>query len=70
MMPRGTLPFWWSFAGFIALALMHIVFWTITQPVNRRWLAGVPLTGAARHFFSAGGKKAHGTIDVNQQDQW
>jgi len=70
MMPRGTLPFWWSVAGFIALALMHIVFGTITQPLNRRWFAGVPLTGAARRFFSAGGKKAHGTIDVNQQDQW
>jgi len=45
------------------------VFWTITQPVNRRWSADVPLTGTARRFFSAG-KKAHGTIDVNQQDQW
>jgi len=70
MMPRGTLPFWWSVAGFIVLALMHMVFWTITQPGNRRWFAGGPLTGAARRFFSAGGKKAHGTIDVNQQDQW
>ena len=70
MMPRGTLPFWWSVAGFIALALMHIVFGTMTQPVHRRWFAGVPLTGAARRFFSAGDKKAHGTIEVNQQDQW
>ena len=70
MMPRGTLPCWWSVAGFIAVALMHMVLWTITQPVHRRWFAGVPLTGAARRFFSAVGKKAHGTIEVNQQDQW
>ena len=27
LMPRGSAPFWWSFVGFLALALMHAEGW-------------------------------------------
>jgi len=66
MMPRGTAAFWWSFAGFLALAFMHLVFWVITQPVNRNWLATVPLTGAARQFFGVNRKQSNVAAD----DRW
>ena len=34
-MPPGTTAFWWSFSGFLALVIMHGIFWTVTQRVNR-----------------------------------
>src|ERR1700742_4984776 len=51
LMPRGSAPFWWSLAGFVALAVMHAVFWTVTQPVNRYWTANLELSAGARSFF-------------------
>src|SRR5882762_5168724 len=51
LMPRGSAPFWWSLAGFIALAVMHAVFWTVTQPVNRDWATHLKLSDGGRHFF-------------------
>jgi hypothetical protein len=51
LMPRGSTPFWWSLAGFVALAVMHAVFWTVTQPVNRYWAANLKLSSGARRFF-------------------
>src|SRR5437899_9251567 len=44
LMPRGSAPFWWSFIGFLALALMHAVFWIVTQPVNRHWTANLKMS--------------------------
>jgi uncharacterized membrane protein len=46
--PCGAASFWWSVAGFIGLAIVHAIFWTVTQPVNRYWAAirmpsGAPL---------------------------
>jgi hypothetical protein len=46
--PRGAAPFWWSLAGFVFLAIMHAIYWMVTQPVNRYWAAvrkpaGAPL---------------------------
>jgi hypothetical protein len=52
---------------------MQLVFWTVTQPVNRHWVAGLPLSGAARSFFSAG-QGAHQTVIddscVRFRDRW
>lgn len=53
LMPRGNPAFPWALLAFLSLLAMHLVFWTVTQPVNRHWVAGLPLSGAARSFFSA-----------------
>lgn len=37
--PHESGSFWWSVAGFIGLAIVHAIFWTVTQPVNRYWAA-------------------------------
>src|SRR5215831_5426822 len=50
-MPRGSAPFWWSVFGFVALAIMHTVFWTVTQPVNRHWTANIRISPNAQQFF-------------------
>ena len=39
--------------AFLALLIMHAIFWTITQPVNRFWLKNQPLNRLGRKFFSA-----------------
>jgi hypothetical protein len=70
LMPRGTLAFWWSLAGFLALVITQVVFWTVTQPVNRHWVAGLRLTGAAQRFFSVDPTRQQGAVQVSEQDQW
>jgi len=53
VMPQGSTPFWWSLAGFLALTVMHAVFWIITQPVNRYWASNLKLSTAGQRFFGA-----------------
>jgi len=52
--PQGTAPFWWSLAGFLAVAGMQAVFWTVTQPVNRHWTANLRMSSGGRQFFGVG----------------
>jgi hypothetical protein len=37
-MPHGSAAFWWAITGFLAMAIMHCIFWTVTQRVNRYWV--------------------------------
>jgi hypothetical protein len=69
LMPRGSAPFWWSLAGFLALAVMHGVFWTVTQPVNRYWAANFKLSSSAHRFFGVGGKEL-GANESPRADDW
>ncbi|MGI8524692.1 MAG: DUF1772 domain-containing protein [Pseudolabrys sp.] len=50
--PTGTLAFWLTFAALLALAAMHAIFWLITQPVNKFWVAGEKLGDMSARFFS------------------
>ena len=54
--PRETAALWWAITGFLAMAIMQAIFWTVTQRVNRHWVAGLPITGAAEKFFSVKSK--------------
>ena len=36
--PHASIALFWIVAAFVALSSMHIVFWFVTQPVNRYWL--------------------------------
>jgi hypothetical protein len=38
VIPRDTITFSLTLGAFILLAIMHAVFWFVTQPVNRFWL--------------------------------
>ena len=68
LMPRGSPAFWWTVAGFVALAVMHIIFWTVTQPVNRYWVGALRLTGAAQRFFSVDPNGP--SLDAAHRDDW
>jgi Domain of unknown function (DUF1772) len=50
--PRNNPAFWWTVVAFIAVTATHVVFWVITQPVNRYWVSQLKLPNAAQHFFS------------------
>src|SRR6266581_6215683 len=49
--PREALAFWLTLCAFIALALMQLVFWLFTQPVNQFWIRDLKLHGTADAFF-------------------
>jgi hypothetical protein len=49
-----TTAFWLSVGAFVAMVVMHSVFWFMTQPVNKRWMRNVELKGASGAFFKAG----------------
>ena len=53
MTQTGTTTFWLMLMAFIALGLMHLIFWLMTQPVNKLWLASEKLSPASARFFSA-----------------
>ena len=50
--PRGNPAFWWTVAAFLALVATHLVFWAVTQPMNRYWASQLSLTNPAQRFFS------------------
>jgi hypothetical protein len=54
VVPRDTAVFWLTMVAFIALVLMHGIFWVFTQPVNRVRLRDQKLNRAAESFFRTG----------------
>lgn len=50
--PLGSGPFWLTAAAFLALLLMHAIYWAITHPVNNFWLKDFRPMGAGGRFFS------------------
>jgi Anthrone oxygenase len=52
---RGSPAFSFTLSAFAALVLMHAVFWIVTQPVNRVWLADQDLGRAGAAFFRTDG---------------
>jgi hypothetical protein len=50
MTQTGTAAFWLMLMAFIALGLTHLIFWLMTQPVNKLWLASEKLSPGARAF--------------------
>ena len=48
--PEGT-RFWLIACALAALVVMHLIFWVMTQPVNKFWLRDTELSAAAGRFF-------------------
>jgi hypothetical protein len=51
MTSRGSAQFWLIAGALAALIVTHLIFWVMTQPVNRAWLRETELTAPARRFF-------------------
>jgi len=65
---RGT-AFWWVLSAFIALLLMHAVFWFVTQPTNRYWLRSQKLSRAGAKLFAVDRTPQSGA-DINDNLEW
>ncbi|AZO32982.1 MAG: DUF1772 domain-containing protein [Mesorhizobium sp.] len=51
----GAVRFWLTAGALVALLAMQLVFWLITQPINKHWLQEVELTAPAKRFFATEG---------------
>jgi hypothetical protein len=74
--PRGTAAFWLTLVAVLGLVGMQVVFWTVTQPVNRFWLHGENLGNFSSGFFGVHrvDQGTHGqpsTVDWTKlRDRW
>ncbi|RUU06651.1 DUF1772 domain-containing protein, partial [Mesorhizobium sp. USDA-HM6] len=55
LMSSGTVQFWLIAGALAALLIMQLVFWFMTQPINKHWLQEVELTSPAKRFFATEG---------------
>ncbi|MDX8508226.1 anthrone oxygenase family protein [Mesorhizobium captivum] len=55
LMSGGPVRFWLVAGALAALLIMQLVFWFMTQPVNKHWLQEVELTAPAKRFFATEG---------------
>jgi hypothetical protein len=69
LMPKWTTTFWLIAGAFLANALTHVLYWTLTAPVNKVWLRDETLSGSADRFFAAGGSVAETDWTV-LRDRW
>src|ERR1051325_2897705 len=51
--PHDNPAFLWTLIAFVAVTGAHVVFWVVTQPVNRYWVSQLKLSKSAERFFSA-----------------
>ena len=75
MTPTGTLAFWWTLIGFLALVAMHGVYWIVTHPVNKFWLKDQNLKGLGGGFFAfdpmkRGGPEEREDVWKHARDRW
>jgi hypothetical protein len=68
--PRGTPAFWLTLAALACLLIEHGVYWMVTHPVNKAWLAGEKLGGAGAAFFASGQQSPSGRSWTALRDRW
>ena len=67
--PRESPQFWLVAGALTALVAVQVIFWTMTQPVNRYWLQNTELSRVATRFFETGGAAPGGDWTV-MRDRW
>ena len=72
--PYASAAFWLTLLAFIALLIMHGVYWVFTHPVNKFWLKDQRLQGAGAAFFAVGGEAGARQWDernwTSARDRW
>lgn len=53
LIPAYSARFWLVAGAFVGMILVQVIFWTMTAPANRYWVAGVKTTPAAQQFFGS-----------------
>jgi hypothetical protein len=67
--PRHSLQFWLVAGALAVLLVVQVIFWTMTQPVNKYWLQHMDLTRVATRFFEAGSAAPASDWTV-MRDRW
>lgn len=67
--PGDTPQFWLIAGGLAALTAVQVIFWTMTQPVNRYWLQSTDLSRLGKRFFETGGA-ARPDDWAGMRDRW
>jgi hypothetical protein len=68
--PTHTQAFWWTLAGLIGLVAMHVVYWTLTHPVNKFWTKDLNLKGVSGGFFDVGLRRDSAEGAGNSDENW
>ncbi len=67
--PLEGAVFWLTALALLAAVITHVIFWFVTQPVNRIWVKGQNLGKTAEKFFSPDGPAASGDW-TKLRDRW
>lgn len=77
MTPAESAAFGWTLAGFVALVVNHVTYWTVTHPVNSFWLKDQDLGKIGGGFFGFDPLKQHpghaedsATLWMRLRDRW
>jgi Anthrone oxygenase len=72
VLTRDAMQFWLIACALAALVVMHLIFWLVTQPVNKFWLRDTELTASADRFFGKEGEGAQSqkTDWTRLRDRW
>jgi hypothetical protein len=57
-------------AAFVAFAVVQVIFWTMTQPVNKYWLRHTDLGASGKRFFETGAAADVPTDWRVARDRW
>jgi hypothetical protein len=52
--PQVSVQFWLVLAALASLVAVQVIFWTLTQPLNKYWFQNTKLSRSATRFFEAG----------------
>ncbi|QJP16632.1 DUF1772 domain-containing protein [Starkeya sp. ORNL1] len=66
--PLGSTRFWLILLALAALTFMQLIFWLVTQPVNRHWLRETQLSGSAKRFFGTESHDAAGAAEPHWKE--
>ncbi len=62
--------FWLVIAALVGIVAAQLVFWTMTQPVNRYWLQQTQTSAAARRFFGSVNPDGGAPEWTTLRDRW
>jgi len=67
--PSNSVQFWLVAGALTALAAVQVIFWTMTQPVNKYWLPNTELSRTASRFFETR-TAAQASDWTEMRDRW
>jgi hypothetical protein len=72
--PSGTAAFWLTCIAAIGMAGVQVVFWAVTQPINKVWVGGAEMGSLGSSFFEFSPAGHFGRSDAqdwrNLRDRW